>query len=370
MAETFVSPRTIIPWLKSGRYRTKQTGLLFRYIFSTIPYVGKLVAYWEWEASLCPDQELRQQALASLKNKKFHCQGGAFFTVTGCRYKKLLADLIVAYQTLCDYLDNLCDRAHCTDESAFFQLHISLLDALNPGKGKNDYYLDYPYKNDGGYINKLVAECQKCIAQLPSYDSVADHVIHLAKLYISLQAYKHIDLECREKVLIDWVKSCLKPYPELLWQEFAAASGSTLGIFALFILASNEKVGPNESKTVVKLYFPWICGLHILLDYLIDQEEDRQGGDLNFTFYYRDQAEMQERLKLFIIKSIQNANHVPDKIFTRTIIEGLLAMYLSDHKVQEQEMGTIALDLIETAGGGTLSTFHLCQIVRKYYRQF
>lgn len=31
-------------------------------------------------------------------------------------------------------------------------------------------------------------------------------------------------------------------------------------------------------------YFPYIQGLHILLDYLIDQEEDKAGGDLNFCF--------------------------------------------------------------------------------------
>lgn len=370
MAQTLVSQDSITPWFKNARHRTKQSKLLFHYIFSTIPYVEKLLAYWEWEASLCPNPELRKQALSSLQNKKFHCQGGAFFSTPRTGHEKILVELIVAYQTLCDYLDNLCDRANCTDEKAFFQLHTSLLDALSPETVKHDYYRDYPYQDDGGYMNKLVDECQRRLAQLPSYSSVSDDAIHLAQLYISLQAYKHIDLERREEVLIEWANSCLKPYHEMLWQEFAAASGSTLGIFALFAMASKDETGPAAGRDLVKIYFPWICGLHILLDYLIDQEEDRQGGDLNFTFYYKDQSEMKERLQFFIQNSITEADNMPDMTFTRTIIEGLLAMYLSDRKVKEQAMDQIATDLVKTAGGGTAATLHLCQMVRKYYRQF
>jgi len=39
----------------------------------------------------------------------------------------------------------------------------------------------------------------------------------------------------------------------------------------------------DELTQVKNSYFPWVQGLHILLDYLIDQEEDRINGDLNFV---------------------------------------------------------------------------------------
>ena len=45
----------------------------------------------------------------------------------------------------------------------------------------------------------------------------------------------------------------------------------------------------NDAEQIRNGYFPYIQGLHILLDYLIDQEEDKVGGDLNFCFYYENE---------------------------------------------------------------------------------
>lgn len=38
---------------------------------------------------------------------------------------------IVAFQTISDYLDNLCDRVEVNDEQAFRQLHLAITDALD-----------------------------------------------------------------------------------------------------------------------------------------------------------------------------------------------------------------------------------------------
>lgn len=358
------------PNLSKGRYRRKQSALLFHYIFSTIPNVKKLLDYWECEASLCPNHELRKQALASIHSKSFHCQGGSVFAAPYGKWEPVLIELIVAYQTLCDYLDNLCDRAYCTDGQAFGQLHQSLLDALTPGGEKHDYYRVFPHKDDGGYIDKLVEECRQCLVRLPSYNMVQDQAVWLAQIYTQLQVYKHIDLNTRETALINWAQSCLEAYPQLLWQEFAAASGSTLALFALFGLATSSRLHSDTGQVVTQVYFPWICGLHILLDYLIDQAEDRAGGDLNFTFYYPDQDFMLERLHLFITQALQKAYAMPDPSFTKTVVEGLLAMYLSDAKVKNQGLEPIARQLIKAAGGGTAATFQLCKMVRRRYKNF
>lgn len=368
MAGSFTGSRMPIIQPKSGRFNHTQTGLLFHYIFNTIPTVNKLLHYWEWEASLCPDMELRKQALASIQSKSFHCHGGSFFAAPFGKYGNALVELIVAYQTLCDYLDNLCDRANVKDEAAFFQLHTALYDALNLESPKHNYYEKYPYKDDGGYIDKLVDDCQRCLEYLPSYSLVSGDINRLIYLYTCLQAYKHIDLEFREKVLKTWAESYLPSFPDLLWQEFAAASGSTLGIFIMFgLAAAGAGAKPDVCRALIESYFPWISGLHILLDYLIDQTEDRRGGDLNFTFYYPDQAFTLQRLQMFIYKSLEQIQNVPYSAFNRTVIEGLLAMYLSDPKVREQGMEEMAVQLVNTAGGKCAFVMRLCRMVRKYY---
>jgi len=349
-----------------SKNRGSKAQILFRYIFHTLPRVQRLLQYWKAEAGLCEDKELRTQALNSLSGKDFHCQGGAVYAVPYPEKEDLLLRLIVAYQTLCDYLDNLCDRADCLDGEAFQELHESLLDALDPGGELHDYYRSYPYRDDSGYIVKMVEECRCCLQQIPSYNVVCEDIRNLARLYIDLQVKKHIDWSQREKVLIDWAAASLSDYSDILWNEFAAASGSTLAIFALFGLATRIDIERNEIQALLTTYFPWICGLHIMLDYFIDQEEDRSGGDLNFTFYYPDPKTMINRLSFLIRESHLRASQLPRPAFEKTVIEGLLAMYFSDKKIKKQGFGKIAAELINSSGRGTQNTYRLCSLVRKF----
>jgi tetraprenyl-beta-curcumene synthase len=343
-----------------------QIQLLFHFIHHTLPRVQTLLNHWRIEAKLCGDEELRLQALNSIAGKDFHCQGGAVFAVPYPEQEDVLLRVIVAYQTLCDYLDNLCDRAECLDGQAFRELHASLLDALTLDSEKHLYYRTYPYQNDGGYIDKMVDECRQSLQQLPSYHLVQADAINLAGLYIDLQVKKHVAWEEREKDLIEWASAHVAEYPGVLWNEYAAATGSTLALFALFGLAAGDEVNPVEVRTTVQTYFPWICGLHILLDYFIDQEEDRIGGDLNFTFYYPDQALMIKRFKTFIKEAHTQASRLPDPSFARTVIEGLLAMYFSDKKVENQGFHHAARELINESGRGALHTYYICALVRKF----
>lgn len=321
---------------------------------------------WELEARRSVDPELRRQALASLNSKAFHCQGGAVFAVPFKKNQPNLLQLIVAYQTLCDYLDNLCDRAGSTDGQAFRQLHLSLLDALTPGQSARDYYKYYPMTNDGGYINKLVTVCQTSIKTIPNYIKIRDYALELAALYSDLQVNKHLHTEIRHNELMSWANEHRSPYHDLLWPEYCAATGSTLALFALLKLANENNHDSGTARQIMNAYFPWICGLHILLDYFIDRAEDDQGGDLNFTFYYENDDFMLERLKLFTCQSLQRARELPDPHFHSTVVNGLLAMYLSDRKVSEQGYYKAANQLLAAGGPQAWRTYYLCRVVRLF----
>ena len=344
-----------------------QGKILTHYIFHTLPLVKKELRRWENSARSCTDPALQTQALNSLKNKDFHCYGGSVFAIAGDRQEKVLMQLIVAYQTICDYLDNLCDRNDCLDGNAFRQLHIALQDALQPGSPQSNYYKYYPEQDDGGYLVQLVNECQRCINLLPSFQAVQSEALTLAGYYIDLQVKKHIDWNRREKILKEWAENNLQRFPEIYWQEFAAASGSTLAIFALFALASYSSANNEQIKKITAGYFPWICCLHILLDYFIDREEDRQGNDLNFTFYYTDEKMMLERLELFIRRSHSQLDHFENPLFAKTVVEGLLALYLSDAKIKSQGYNKMARQLINASGPGTWHVYRLCSLVRRFF---
>jgi tetraprenyl-beta-curcumene synthase len=310
-------------------------------------------AAWYKRAQHIPNPELRKQALASMETKKFHCEGGAVFAAQVIPCVPVIVPLIVAYQTISDYLDNLCDRSTSLDPQDFRQLHYSMQDALTPGAPLQNYYKYRDDKDDGGFLAALVQACQTYIGQLPSYVRIMPHVLRLSRLYSDLQVYKHIAQDQREAQLLSWWETHREQYPHIYWQEFSAVTGSTIGIFALFCLATEPDLGEEKIAAVNQAYFPWICGLHILLDYLIDMEEDRQGGDLNFVSYYESEREATQRLQYFIQQAKASVGGLPNSAFHRMIVDGLVAFYLVDRKVNRSQprIYMIAKELLKQARG-------------------
>lgn len=308
---------------------------VYRYI---LPDVEQELELWQSVANRIPDEELRTQALASMETKKFHCQGGAVYAAAHLAKRHIIIPLIVAFQTISDYLDNLCDRSTSMDGDDFRLLHQAMLDAIDPDADDQlrNYYALRAESDDDGYLARLVLQCRSQIRQLPSYAIVYPTIRKWVSLYCDLQVYKHIRHEERETALLQWWESHKEDHPDLSWHEFAAATGSTLGVFMLFLSASDPHFKAESISVIKNAYFPYISGLHILLDYLIDQEEDRVGGDLNFCHYYKDETETVNRFGYIVTQAREYSMALPGHRFHRMIIEGLLALYLSDPKVKEQ----------------------------------
>jgi tetraprenyl-beta-curcumene synthase len=234
-------------------------------------------------------------------------------------------------------------------------------DALTPGAPLQDYYRYREDQDDGGYLGSLVRTCQTFAAKLPAYDKIQSKVLEFSILYSDLQVYKHIDPRLREEELLAWWDKHKERYSYLKWQEFAAVTGSTIGIFALFSLAAEEGVSQEEIDIVCDAYFPWLCGLHILLDYLIDLEEDRLGGDLNFVSYYRSEQEATDRLQYFYEKAKASVRRLPNPSFHRMIVDGLITFYLADRKVNPGQPAcySIAKKLLRQAKGLPAALFYV-----------
>jgi tetraprenyl-beta-curcumene synthase len=338
--------------------------LIARFVGRVFPLVDGELARWR-QAAAGAEPDLAGQALASIRDKRFHCLGGSIYSLYPGVDTARFVRLVVALQTISDYLDNLCDRAGVADEEAFRQLHLAMTDALDPGAGFHDYYSSYPQKNDGGYLAALVAACRGEIARLPGYARVKPTAVRFAALYSELQIYKHLDPAVREEKMSAWGSRHLAAYPGVTLWEFAAACGSTLGLFMLCALAAGPDLTDEEAETACGAYFPWICGLHILLDYFIDLAEDRRHGDLNFVAYYRSPDELLARLTYFWRESIKGAGRLSQPAFTATVVYGLLAMYLSDPKTQAPLENKVATALLGAAGGYARLLHRLCRMLRK-----
>lgn len=326
---------------------------VYRRIF---PAVHQELSVWKRRAENIPNTELRTQALASIEGKTFHCEGGAILALTANEDYKKVIRFIVAYQTISDYLDNLCDRSTSLDPADFAALHESMSDALSLDETRKNYYRLRADQDDDGYLNDLVETCQSVLSEMKNYPLIKEYLLELCDYYCDLQVHKHVVQEERVPRLEKWFQQYQNRLPEMEWYEFSACSGSTLGIFCLVSYAMREDFLEKDAENIRKGYFPYIQGLHILLDYFIDQEEDRDGGDLNFCFYYKDQETLFKRLKHFVLEADKHTEFLPHKKFHQLINRGLLGVYLSDRKVRKQKnVRKLAKEIIKT--GGAISYF-------------
>ncbi|WP_018923932.1 tetraprenyl-beta-curcumene synthase family protein [Salsuginibacillus kocurii] len=312
---------------------TKPWTLLYQIYRQVLPQVRTELAAWEKIATQIPDEELRNQALASLKDKRFHCEGGAVYGLLARNKQKDIIRFIVAYQTISDYLDNLCDRSTSLSEQDFRRLHESLLHALDPEVEPGNYYA-FREEQEDGYLCSLVTTCQEVLRNCPGFLNAQPYMQQLAGYYCDLQVYKHVAEDKREALLESWFARVEQEVPQMSWYEFSACAGSTLGVFCLAAYAAEDGRSGTDFEQVKEGYFPWLQGLHIMLDYFIDQEEDRIEGDLNFVSYYQSEEEMTERMRYIKEQADRHVLALPDASFHRMINKGLLAIYLADEKVQ------------------------------------
>ncbi|MED4203001.1 tetraprenyl-beta-curcumene synthase family protein [Neobacillus mesonae] len=325
--------------------------LMSRVYRKILPAVHQELAYWKSRAEKIPNPELRKQAMASIEHKTFHCEGGGILALTANKRYQQAVKFIVAYQTISDYLDNLCDRSTSLDPEDFAALHESMSDALVLHADKKNYYRLREDQDDADYLYDLSETCRACLREIEHYDLIKDYLQELCQYYCDLQIHKHVKKEERVPRLEKWFQHYQDDLPEMEWFEFSACSGSTLGIFCLISYAMREDFTASDALNIRNGYFPYIQGLHILLDYFIDQEEDKAGGDLNFCFYYEDQETLFNRLKHFVMEADKHTELLPHKKFHQLINRGLLGIYLSDSKVRRQKnVKKLAKGIIKTGG--------------------
>ncbi len=336
---------------------THPLSLMSKVYKDVLPHVQKELFTWKKRAEEIPNIELRNQALASLNSKAFHCEGGAILSLLSNGHTDLCIKFIVAYQTISDYLDNLCDRSTSLDPKDFEALHESMRNALTIGENQfHDYYRYREDKDDGGYLKDLVTTCNDVLTRACQYSLIKPAILELAEYYCALQIHKHVNKEERVARLEKWNETVNTYHTDLEWYEFSACSGSTLGIFCLVSYSFHGQLTQNDIMKLKNGYFPYIQGLHILLDYLIDQDEDQAGGDLNFCSYYPNEQTLINRLLHFLDKADEQIRGIPNERFHRLINRGLLGVYLSDSKVSEQtQVRKFAKQLIRK--GGPVSYF-------------
>jgi tetraprenyl-beta-curcumene synthase len=322
-------------------------GVAARELLWGLPAASRELQHWRVRAKAIPDRTLRKDALDSITQKRDHAHGAALFCVLPKSRSRRLLRLLVAYQTLWDFLDNLSERDTAQENGR--QLHVALVEALDPGGPISDYYRYHPWKNDGGYLRALVEACREGCEALPSYPRVRPYVLEGVRR-CSIQSINHdIVPERRDAALRDWAEREFPGESSMRWFELTAAASAFIP-HALLALAVEPSCEDRDIAQAGAVYFPWISLAIAMLDSYVDRFDDASRGDHSYIAHYGDDELATRRLREIVDRTLRETNGLRNGTRHAVIAGCMVAMYLSRERDETPEMRARTLTLV-TAGG-------------------
>ena len=312
--------------------------LLINYIFKVFPLSKK--QKWYWREAL--KESMNEEDLSTLLSICFNTYDSLIYYLYSLYPNadiKITTNFISSFCMLANYLENICIQHRIKDETTLRQLYLSMLDAVDTCRKISSYCKYFPHKSVEKHLQLFVKSCRNQLAELPSYHVILEYIKKYVYLYSDLNIYKFIsDDKSRDEYLLTWAGYYINQYPLITSWEFSASTNSFLSILSLFSSAFDPSLDVNKVKAIDSIYFPWICGLNILLkDYLNYHHqilEDTLSKSTNFTHYYRNLKECEERIDFFINNAFVTCSQLDYPIFHLSIIKWLLAIFLSHPKAR------------------------------------
>lgn len=314
--------------------------------------VSRELATWRSIAREIPHERLRENALAALAEKRTEAFGASLFCTLPRRRSAALLRLLVAYQTMWDFLDSASEEIAPVAGAEGRRLHLALVEALTPDGEVSDYYEFHPGTHDGGYLAALVGACQECCAQLPSYERVRPYVTEGAR-NCAVQAINHeAEPRRREALLRQWAHENFPGERTLPWFEVTAAASAFLP-HPLLAIASEAGCTDQQVSLTCAAYFPLMSLAIVLLDSYVDRIADLAQGDHSYVAYYGDLRIATKRMTRVIGRMFRELRRLEGGSRHSAIAGCMVAMYLSNEAARSDDAMPLTRGILGEADGVT-----------------
>jgi tetraprenyl-beta-curcumene synthase len=325
---------------------------------------------WRSLAETIPDAPIREDALSALRTKRGQTDGAALLSSLTRKRNTNLLRLLVAYQIIWDFLDSVHEHDATGGERNGRQLHLALIDALDPDRPIADYYRHHPWHEDGGYLQALVLVCRECCAGLPSYHRVQQLVLEQARHAQAVLSLNHsLDPHVRDTALQAWSASKFPGGQQATWFELSGAASAGLTIFALLALAADTACDDAEIQRTYHTYFPWTSAAATMLDSYVDQIEDAATGEHIYISHYPSVEQVPRRIQLLIQRCLCEAQRLRNAETHTLIATSMIALYLSKDSARTQTLRGGSKTLAAAGGSLTRVLVPMLRLWRSAYAQ-
>jgi tetraprenyl-beta-curcumene synthase len=334
-----------------------------------LPTVAHEVRAWRARATGIPDAAIRQDALSALDSKRGHSDGAGLFCIFPPARCQELVRLLVSYEIVWDFLDSANERGAAAGQTNGRQLHLALVEALEPNRPISDYYRHHPWGDDDGYLRALVSACRDSSTQMPSYDRVQPLLVREATRAQVLAINHDLDPASRNTALREWAAEEFPDETEAAWFELSGAASASLTIHALLALAAESQCSASDIARTFSAYFPWISAATTMLDSYVDQIEDDTNDDHSYIGHYPAPEIATRRLRRLIRRSLQEASALPNGERHTLLISCMAAMYLSKDSARTPTMHDTTRSLVNSGGTLTRVLLPILRLWRMAYNQ-
>jgi tetraprenyl-beta-curcumene synthase len=306
------------------------------YWLDVSPRSARELRRWRASARAIPDPRLRALALSTQRRERGNTEGAAAFaTLAGHGARESVVRSATAFQTAYDYLDTLAEQP-CSDPRANgLRLHLALAHVFTPARPRADHYARCEWaqgRDDGGYLEDLVAAARAAFLALPSHAIVEAAARRCVQRMATYQALCHGG---EHAGLRGWSTRVADPAAGLRWWEAAAAAASSLPVFALLAAAADPALDAETARRVERAYFPWIGALHVLLDSLVDRRSDRLNGHFSLVACYADPSDAATRMGTISDRALQAAATLSGR--HALLLGAMASFYLSSAEAREPD---------------------------------
>ncbi len=327
------------------------------------------ISRWRRRALAIPDAPIRTDALASIDRKRGHTDGAALFWILPRRRNPELLRLLVAYEMIWDFLDSVNEHGADRGQANGRQLHLALIEALDPTASISDYYRHHPWREDGGYLRALVEACRCGCSALPSYSRVRALVLREAMRAQVLALNHDLDPVCRDISLQRWSEREFGDRHDVSWFELSGAASASLTVHVLLALAAEPACTELDISRACTAYFPWLSLATTMLDSYVDQFEDEVNGDHSYIAHYATPAVAVQRVHEIVERAARECRCLRNGHRHAVIVACMIAMYLSRDSARTPAMRARTDRFIEAGGSLTRALLPILRLWRIAYAQ-
>jgi tetraprenyl-beta-curcumene synthase len=327
------------------------------------------IRLWRIRALQIPDPQIREDALAALDHKRTHAHGAALFWILPRRRNADLLRLLISYELIWDFLDNLSERAAGLGQTDGRNLHRAIAEAIDPTVPISDYYGQLPWREDGGYLRALVGACREQCLLLPSYCAVRALVLEDACLAQVLALNHHPDACVRDAELESWVARHFPEADDTPWWELSGAASAPLTIHVLLALAAEPECDAREVIAAHRAYFPRLSAATTMLDSFVDQLDDVRNGSHSYVGHYPDRACLIQSVQQLVLRSMSDVRSLRRGTRHAIIAAAMVAMYLSKESSLRDDSRTNTRRIVHAGGSLTRVLLPILRLWRVTFQQ-